>query len=242
MIKASGRRLIALLVVIVSALCMIQQNPARAQTAAMQSKPAEIPARNTTIATRVLVQSPAETDTELQIICLFQSLPTNTLHGSLLETNAKLKGLLDKLRNPTLFRGELGETILIVPPAGSLTARKLLIIGLGDSQTFTPQRLELVGSIAYNESYRLGIAHPFFAPTILDGGVTNFPTGQVSEEFLTGFLRAARSEKLLEAAGASTESVVKDITFLAGPSHAADTQQGIERALAAAGEVGDRLK
>jgi hypothetical protein len=38
---------------------------------------------------------PAETTTELQVICLFRSSPENTLHGSLLELNEKLKGLLD---------------------------------------------------------------------------------------------------------------------------------------------------
>ena len=197
-------------------------------------KPAEIKIPNAPISTRVLMESPADTETDLQIICLFESTPQNTLHGSLIETNEKLKGLLDKLRNPSLFRGELGETLVIVPPAGTLRARKLLIIGLGDSENFTPQRLELVASIAYNESTRLGVAHPFFAPTVFDGGVTKYSTGQASESFIAGFLRAARTEKVLEAAGTSTGQVLQDLTYLAGPAHATDTAQGMERAFAAA--------
>ena len=48
----------------------------------------------------VLVQSPAETQTDLQVICLFESSPVNTLHGSLLEMNERLKGLLDRVRKP----------------------------------------------------------------------------------------------------------------------------------------------
>jgi hypothetical protein len=36
---------------------------------------------------------------------------------------------------------ELGETLLLAPPAGSLGAKKLLIIGLGDSRTFSPQNV-----------------------------------------------------------------------------------------------------
>src|SRR5580658_9491322 len=103
-----------------------------AASQAAQAKPAELQVANAPIPTRVLVQSPDETNTDLQIICLFESMPENTLHGSLVRTNEKLQGLLDKIRKPGLFRGELGETILIVPPAGSLGARKLLIIGLGD--------------------------------------------------------------------------------------------------------------
>ncbi|MGD1024702.1 MAG: M17 family peptidase N-terminal domain-containing protein [Candidatus Sulfotelmatobacter sp.] len=234
-ISAYGSFVVVLTVL--SVPCLIQSTPAQAQTtmAATQSKPAGIQIPNAPIPTRVLIQSPAETDTDLQIICLFESVPENTLHGSLVETNEKLKGLLDKIRSSSLFRGELGETVLIVPPVGSLTARNLLIIGLGDAQTFTPQRLELVGSIAYNESNRLRVTHPFFAPTVLDGGVSKYTTGQESEEFITGFLRAARTEKILQAAGADKGPVIQDLTYLAGPTRATDTQQGIERGLAAAG-------
>ena len=121
---------------------------------------------------QILVQSPAETDTDLQVICLFSSSPANTLHGSLVEANDRMRGLLDRVRSSSLFRGELGETLLLAPPRDSLGARKLLIIGLGDSETFSPQRMQLVGEIVYTEASRLGVAHPFFAPTILDGGVT----------------------------------------------------------------------
>ena len=117
------------------------------------------------------MQSPAETKTDLQIFCLFSSSPTNPLHGSLIEINEKLHGLLDQLRTAGLLNGDLGETILLTPPAGTIAAEKLLIIGLGDSSSFTPARMYLVGKIALREANRLGVAHPYFAPTILDGGV-----------------------------------------------------------------------
>ena len=56
----------------------------------------------------VLAQSPADTSTDLQVMCPFRSSPANTLHGSLVEINEKLNGLLDRIRKPELFRGELG--------------------------------------------------------------------------------------------------------------------------------------
>jgi len=87
--------------------------------------PLPIDIANAPIPMHILVESPAETDTDLQVICLFRSSPANTLHGSLVEMNDKLKGLLDRVRNPNLFRGELGETLLLRPPKGSLGARKL---------------------------------------------------------------------------------------------------------------------
>jgi hypothetical protein len=183
---------------------------------------------------RILAQGPAETATDLQVICLFRSAPENTLHGSLIEINQKLKGLIDRIRKPDLFRGELGETLLLTPPNGSLGAKKLLLIGLGDSQTFSPQRMQLVGEIVYTEASRIGVAHPFFAPTILDGGVTKFATGDVGEQVILGFLRAAAAQKVLRDVIASAGQPVADLTFLAGAKNVGSTRDGIQKAISGA--------
>ena len=198
------------------------------------AQPAPIDIKSAPIPIQILAQSPAETTTDLQVICLFRSSPVNTLHGSLTETNAKLKGLLDRIRKPELFRGELGETQLIAPPKDSLGAKKLLIIGLGDSQNFSPQRKQLVGEILYTEASQIGVAHPFFAPTILDGGVAKFATGEVAEQVIAGFLRAAAIDKVLRDANASPSQVVTALTFLAGAKNVDSTREGIEKAIAAA--------
>src|SRR5271154_2833269 len=63
----------------------------------------------------VLVQSPAETKTELQIFCLFRAKPVTILGGSLFEADQKLHGILGQIWKPGLFGGELGETILLTP-------------------------------------------------------------------------------------------------------------------------------
>lgn len=184
-----------------------------------------------TLPVTVLAQSPADTKTDLQIFCLFRSSPVNTLHGSLIETNEKLHGLLDQLRKPGLFDGELGETILLTPPQGTLTAKRVLIIGLGDSASFTPERMYQVGKIAFREANRLGVAHPFFAPTILDGGVDKFTTGQVAEQVVRGFRDAMAAEALLQKANATETVTVTDFTYLAGPKYSKSTQSGIDQAL-----------
>ncbi len=199
-----------------------------------QSPPAVIDIANAPIPIQFLVQSPAETKTDLQVICLFRSWPVNTLHGSLTEMNEKLKGLLDRIRKPALFRGELGETLLLAPPKGRLGAKRLLIIGLGDSQTFSPLRMQLVGEILYDEASRLSVAHPFFAPTILDGGVSKFTTGEVAEQVIAGFLRAAATDNLLRDANASPGQPVTALTYLAGAKNTGNTREGIEKAITAA--------
>jgi hypothetical protein len=229
-------RRVSLLAVFLWMPVLTRQEAPQAQTIRTdpQTKPSELQISGAPLALRVLVQSPAESDTDLQIICLFASAAENPLHGALVELDEKTRGLLVRLRNPSLFRGELGESLLLLPPAGTLLARKLLIIGLGDSETFVPQRMELVGAIVYRESNRLGIAHPFFAPTILDGGVTKFATGDIAQNFTAGLLRAARTEAMLQAVGASAGHPPLDLTYLAGQAHATDTQQGIVRAVSAA--------
>jgi len=221
-----------LLTLTVSFVC-VQAEPARPSpaTAPVEGKVTEIQVSRKPIPIRILVQSPADTKTDLQAICLFRSDPENTLHGSLSEANLKLNALLDVIRKPGLFRGDLGETLVIVPPLGSISAKKLLVIGLGDSQTFTPQRMEAVGAAFYREANRLGVSHPFFAPTVLDGGVTAFATGDTAREFVSGVLRAIRTEQSLKDAGAAPHTAVRQLTFLAGPAHAKDTQAGIEKAL-----------
>jgi hypothetical protein len=198
-----------------------------------QDNPAVINIADAPIPIRVLAQSPADTDTYLQVVCLFRSSPVNKLQGSLAEINDKLTGLLDRVRSPQLFRGELGETVLLTPPKNSIGAKKLLLVGLGDSQTFSPQRMQLVGEIIYTEASRLGVKNPFFAPTVLDGGVSRFTTGQVSEQVIAGFLHAAETEKVVNEASVSTSQGIGSLTYLAGQRHAEETRAGIEKAIAA---------
>jgi hypothetical protein len=205
-----------------------------ALTAIAYPQPAVIEIRGAPISIKVLAQSPADTTTELQVICLFQSSAANTLHGSLTEIDEKLKGLLSRIRRPELFRGETGETILIASPKESIGAKNLLIVGLGDPQTFFPQRMQLVGAILYNEASHLGVMHPFFAPTIIDGGVKKFTTGEIAEQVIGGFLRAAATDKVLRDASAATGRRILALTYLAGVANLNSTREGIEKAIAAA--------
>jgi hypothetical protein len=117
---------------------------------------------------------------------------------------------------------------------GSLGAKKLLIIGLGNSQDFSLQRMQLVGEILYAEASGLAVAEPYFAPTILDGGVAKFTTGEVAEHVIAGVLRAAAIERTLREHKATGEAVVKGLTYLAGAKNVESTRAGVEKAIAAA--------
>jgi hypothetical protein len=198
------------------------------------AQPASVNVADGPVPIQVLVESPAETAADLQVICLFRSSPENMLHGSLTEINEKLGGLLDRIRKPDSFRGELGETLLIVPAPGTIPAKRLLIIGLGDSKTFSPERMQFVGEILFTESERIGVSQPYFAPTILDGGVSKFTTGEVAQQVIAGFLRAVDIQRTLRDAHASNSKSLKTLTYLAGAKNLGSTRDGIYKAITAA--------
>jgi hypothetical protein len=184
-----------------------------------------------TLPVPVLSQHPSESDTDLLVFCLFRSSPRNKLMASLVDTDSKLHGLLTEVRRPGLFNGELGETMVLAPAPGTMKPRKILIIGLGDSESFTPARMYLVGKIAFLEADRLGAAHPFFAASILDGGVTKFTTGEVATFVVAGFRDALALEQTLHARGHAGSPMVADFTYLAGPKNVSSTTAGIAQAM-----------
>jgi hypothetical protein len=179
----------------------------------------------------VLVQSPALTKTDLQAICLFRPDNATTLNGSLREIDEKLGGLLSQIRKTDLFNGGLGETLVITPKPGNIPARRLLLIGLGDLQSFSPDREQVVGFVFFEEAERLGISDPFFAPTVLDGGKSGVDTGEVAQQFLGGWLRAKASQDLLRHAGVSAGANPRSLTYLAGAAHAQRSRDGLALAL-----------
>lgn len=181
----------------------------------------------------VLATSPVVTDTDMQILCLFRATPKNKLDGALTLTDNALKGLLAQVRGQQKFGGLLGETLLITPPPGTMKAKHLLLIGMGDSETFSPERMRLIGKIVVRESDRLGVSHPYFAPTVKDGGVSKFTTGQISEQVILGARDAYSLAQYLQTQNADSGPKVTQITYLAGKEYASTTQDGITKAFAA---------
>jgi Cytosol aminopeptidase family, N-terminal domain len=216
--------------VLLLAAVSVQAQSSTSSTTTPIAESSVLTVSNASFPVDVLVESPAVTKTDLQAICLFQSDPSHTFHGSLMEIDQKLGGLLSQIHKSNLFSGAVGETLLIAPKPGTIPARRLLLIGLGDLESFTPEREQQVGFIFFGEAERLGISHPYFAPTVLDGGKTGTDTGDVAQQFLSGFLRAKSSQDLLRNAGVSAGASPRSLTYLAGRAHAADTRDGLARA------------
>ena len=168
----------------------------------------------------VKMVGPFAQDTDLQFICLLKHKSSgDTYQGAAKETDEKLNGLLSSLRNRGAFVGELGETILFTPPEGTIPAKRLMVIGLGDEKNLSLDALRLVGRVAAREAVRLNASHVAWAPVIHDEGNSTIEVGLGDRTFAEQFLSAYDTEKRLQAQGLEPDFSIENLTIEAGPSY-----------------------
>lgn len=182
------------------------------------------------------VQSPSNQQTPLQVICVFEytegdifnsppALPRN-LNG-LVHVDDALKGILTELRKSGRFEGRALETILITPPAGSMPAEKLLIIGLGDRKAFNAELMTGVGRVEMREALRLGVSSYSHASDLKDAGIDS-PTGDVAVNVIKGAISAYETERFLKDHSLSSFQPITKITLLAGPAYFQTTGDAVK--------------
>lgn len=169
------------------------------------------------------VQSPSAQVTPLQIICVFeytegditspQSLPAAA--NGLLHVDQALKGLLTDLRKSGRFAGHALETLLITPPKGTIAADKLLLIGLGNRNNFSPDLMTSVGRVGMREALRLGVSSYSHASDLKDAGIDS-PTGTVASNVIKGALEAYETELYLKSKNLSIAKPITQISLLTG--------------------------
>lgn len=185
----------------------------------------------------VVVQSPSAQVTPLQIVCLFEYVEgdiTNSppalpkeLNG-MVHVDEALHGLITDLRKSDKFHGKFLETLLIVPPSGTIAAKKLLLIGLGNRNDFKPENMRLVGLTGMREALRLEVAEYSHASDLKDAGISS-PTADVAGFVIQGAMAAFRTQADLKRQNASGPLSVSKISLLAGPAFLEDTKAGIKK-------------
>ncbi|WP_295118544.1 M17 family peptidase N-terminal domain-containing protein [uncultured Chitinophaga sp.] len=191
------------------------------------------------IAIEAKVQSPSAQPTPLQVACLFEytendltnppALPA-ALNG-MLHLDEALHGIITELRKSGRFTGHAYETLLITPPAGTIPAKKLLLIGLGDRNKFDASIMVTVGSIGMREALRLGVTAYSHASDLKDAGIDS-PTALVAENVLKGALEAHRTQVFLKEKKMSDLKPLSKITLLAGPAFYAPSGEALKKVIA----------
>jgi len=186
-----------------------------------------------------IVQSPSAQVTPLQIISLFEytegdiflsppALPKE-LNG-LVHVDEALHGLITDLRKTNKFSGHFLETLLIIPPANTIPAKKLLLIGLGNRDDFKAENMRLVGVTGMREALRLGVTSYSHASDLKDAGVSS-STAEVAGYVVQGAIEAYHTQKYLQAQQASDQLTVNKVSLLTGAAFFKDSQEGIKKFL-----------
>ncbi|WP_210519717.1 M17 family peptidase N-terminal domain-containing protein [Hymenobacter terricola] len=193
------------------------------------------------VAVRVKVQGPSEQETPLQVVCVFEynaddiyrsppALPA-ALNG-LVHVDQALGGLLTELRRSGRFHGYEMETLLLETPPGSVKARQLLLVGLGDRHRIDfSSTMHKVGLVGMREALRLGVASYSHSSDLKDAGLDS-PAGDVVRAVLEGALEAYRTQQFLAGRNAARPPSVQQLTLLAGPSFFAPSAEAAAKFVA----------
>lgn len=185
-----------------------------------------------------LVQGPSAAKADLQIACVFEytegdifnppALPKE-LNG-MVHLDEALKGIITEVRKKGQFKGHALETLLINPPKRSLASGKLLLIGLGNRNSFDAELMKEVGSVAMREALKLQVHTVSFASDIKDAGIDS-PTALVAENVVLGAFDAYRTQSYLNSQHLSDTIKLKKLILLAGPSFFTVAGGGIQEAI-----------
>lgn len=186
-----------------------------------------------------MVQGPSTEVTPLQIACVFEYTEGDIFNSppalppavnGMVHLDQDLKGIITDIRKSGQFTGHAFETLLITPPAGSISAKRVLLIGLGDRNKFTPDLMTDIARVAMREALRLGVSSYAFASDLKDAGIDS-PTAVVAGNVVKGTFEAYRTEAYLKQKKMSAFKPLTKITLLAGPSFFTVAGQGIKEAI-----------
>src|SRR5262249_49737008 len=181
---------------------------------------------------KVRMEGPYTADVPLQVVCYFKYTPEGAkrMGGAPVELDKHLGGVIASLRERGEFGGNQLETILIAPPPGSIKAKALLLVGLGEEDALALNLMEAVGRVALREAARLGASRVGFAPLIRDQGNTKIGTGDVERAVVRGMLLAYDTERRLQKEGLGRPFTLEEWWVEAGPAYFDETVAGVRKA------------
>ena len=193
------------------------------------------------VAIEGVVQGPSAQVSDLQVACVFEytegdiynsppALPP-ALNG-LVHLDQDMKGLLTEIRKSGKFLGHANETLLITPAKGAIGGKRLLLIGLGDRNKFTPDLMTGIGGVAMREALKLGVNNFSFASDLKDAGIDS-PTALVAGNIVKGIFEAYRTQLWLKEKQLTKIKPIAKVILLAGPAFFTTAGEGIQEAITA---------
>ena len=185
---------------------------------------------------RVTVQSPSAQETPLQIVCLFEYTENDLTNSppalpaavnGMVHVDKALKGLITELRSSGKFAGHALETLILIPPPGSIPAKRLLLIGLGNRKDFNPELMTSVGRVGMREALQLGVSSYAHGSDLKDAGIDS-PTGTVAVNVIKGAAEALETAQYLNGKQVGPAPSITGLTLLAGPAFFVPTSEAVK--------------
>ncbi|MBS1953738.1 MAG: peptidase M17 [Cyanobacteria bacterium SZAS-4] len=181
----------------------------------------------------VRAEGPATRETPLQAVCFFEHKEGGDLLSGGTETfNEKMGGLIKHLRDNGQFKGNELETLLITPLTGTVPAKKILLIGLGDPKTFTAERMQKVGRVAVREALKAGVEKFSFSPNVTDAGVKSIPVREFDQKVIEGVLEGFNTQLQLNRQRLVPNVVLHEFTLEAGAANVSGASEAVKSAIA----------
>jgi Cytosol aminopeptidase family, N-terminal domain len=162
---------------------------------------------------------PSAQSSDLQVITLFNKAAGRAFTGSMVELDKRLGGMLSAVRDSGQFQANALETLLIKPPPGTIAARRLLIVGLGDADRASLPLMKAVGAVTAREAVRTRAVTVSFAPTLRDQSFSRLDAGQVAAEVIQGAVLAYDTDARLQRQGLQSCFALKRWYFEAGAAY-----------------------
>ena len=148
------------------------------------------------------------------------------LAGGLAHLDAVLSGRLTELRRDGVFTGRTGECLLVPTPPGGVRADALLLVGLGDPDGWSTERLRRAMRAATEFALATGAKSAAFAPGMLDSGITPEGTTGAPASLVAGLTDALRARSRLIDLGLAEPAMLQRWVFDVGAARlSAATQQ-----------------
>lgn len=201
------------------------------QTAQPETKRAETFAVKEGLEVNVIVESPAEMETRLQVLYVFEYREGEKDVGANHELDRKLHGIIQELRQSGKFAARPLETLVFAPPPYSIRPRQLLLIGLGKPEELSLDLIKSAGRVGMREALRLGVRQ--YAQTVdwHENKASTPGVAAIAQSLMEGAIAAYAVEKELQERGLAEAQSITRITLLAAPATYKETIQGVKRAL-----------
>jgi hypothetical protein len=168
----------------------------------------------------VAMVSPVAAQVDLQVVTVLEHKASGDAYiEAWKEFDDKVGNVVSALRDRGDFVGELGETIDFLSPPGSIAAKRILLVGLGDEKTLSLDSLRVAGRVAVREAIRLHAKKVSFAPALRDQGSSVIDVGDGDRAFAENVVLAYATERRLQSEGLAEDFEIDEWTLDAGPAY-----------------------